>query len=65
MSTDEKTLDIYTKGTRAWFPDDREGWVVGILSSIDKSTTHVKMSFTLDDSVIKSYNSRLYIMRNQ
>jgi myosin-5 len=50
--TNLSTLDIYTKGTRAWFPDDREGWIIGILSSIDKSQTNVKMSFTIGDTVV-------------
>lgn len=52
MSNDIKTLDIYTKGTRAWFPDDREGWVIGLLNSIEKSETDVKMSFTVGESVL-------------
>ena len=51
MSNDIKSLDIYTKGTRAWFPDEKNGWVIGILSSIEKTNANVKMNFEVKDSV--------------
>ncbi|RKO98816.1 hypothetical protein CXG81DRAFT_15404 [Caulochytrium protostelioides] len=30
---DEKAFDAYVVGTKAWFPDEEEGWVVGTLTS--------------------------------
>ncbi|KAI8921479.1 P-loop containing nucleoside triphosphate hydrolase protein [Entophlyctis helioformis] len=32
-ATDDKAIDIYDKGTRAWFPDDDLGWVMGSLTT--------------------------------
>ena len=52
MSSSIKTLDIYTKGTRAWFPDEREGWMIGLLSSFEKTATTVKMSFSVGNTVV-------------
>lgn len=43
-----EALEIYTKGTRAWFKDEEEGYVTAILvtKSIDDKT--VKMTFSLE-----------------
>lgn len=36
------------QGTKAWFPDEREGWVVGILESKVIENSIVKMEFQVD-----------------
>jgi myosin-5 len=42
---DDKALELYSKGTRAWFRDDSEGWVLGILSTQSVNDSHVKLVF--------------------
>ena len=42
---EEKVLDLYSKGTRAWFKDDDEGWVLGILTAKSVDSKSVKLTF--------------------
>ncbi|CAG8495632.1 7285_t:CDS:10 [Ambispora gerdemannii] len=39
------SLDIYVKGTKVWFPDDKEGWISGELITKDLTDDQVKLSF--------------------
>ncbi|KAJ3081373.1 Myosin type-2 heavy chain 1, partial [Quaeritorhiza haematococci] len=41
-------LELYTKGLQAWFPDDKEGWVVGTFVSKQVVGDKVKLSFKID-----------------
>ncbi|KAH6570860.1 hypothetical protein BASA60_007466 [Batrachochytrium salamandrivorans] len=45
-----KALDIYTKGTRAWFPDEDLGWVMGSLTNktLDATSNKLVMSFFVE-----------------
>ncbi|KAI9352288.1 P-loop containing nucleoside triphosphate hydrolase protein [Zopfochytrium polystomum] len=45
----ESPLDFFHKGTQAWFPDGREGWVLGILQEKTLSASSVRLLFTLED----------------
>ena len=38
-------LDIYTKGTQAWFPDQKEGWILGSLTNKSVANDKVAMTF--------------------
>ncbi|TPX57088.1 hypothetical protein SpCBS45565_g08273 [Spizellomyces sp. 'palustris'] len=44
----EKALEVYTRGTEAWFPDEQEGWIMGKLVSKSVEGDNVKMSFHID-----------------
>ncbi|KAJ3167106.1 Myosin type-2 heavy chain 1 [Geranomyces variabilis] len=45
-----KALEVYTKGTEAWFPDDKEGWVMGKLTAKTLAGDSVKLAFHIDSS---------------
>ena len=45
-----ENLEIYTKGTRAWFKDDEEGYVTAILANRHVDEKIVRMVFTLEAS---------------
>ena len=47
---DVKSLDVYCVGCRAWFMDEQEGWVLGILSSCHLAEGQLKMVFKLSHS---------------
>ncbi|KAJ3196251.1 Myosin type-2 heavy chain 1 [Irineochytrium annulatum] len=43
----ENPLEVYGKGTKAWFVDDQEGWIVGTLK--DKTISdNVKLVFSIE-----------------
>lgn len=44
-----QALAVYTKGTKAWFPDEQEGWVSATLQTSDVNDTNVKLVFVNDD----------------
>lgn len=44
-----QALAVYTKGTKAWFPDEQEGWVSATLQTSDVNDTNVKFVFVNDD----------------
>ena len=48
MTAEEKQLEVYSKGTRAWFSDDQEGWVVGTLTSKNVDSNKVSLSFYVE-----------------
>jgi myosin V len=41
-------LEIYTKGTKAWFKDKEEGYVVATLADKVVTAQSVKLNFVLD-----------------
>ncbi|KAJ3289168.1 Myosin type-2 heavy chain 1 [Borealophlyctis nickersoniae] len=43
-----KALEVYTKGTEAWFPDEQEGWIMGKLSSKTVEGDKVKLVFRIE-----------------
>jgi myosin-5 len=46
---DEK-LEVYTKGTKAWFKDEEEGYVVATMTDKQVSDKTVKMNFMIDST---------------
>ncbi|TPX56763.1 hypothetical protein PhCBS80983_g04287 [Powellomyces hirtus] len=46
----EKALEVYTKGTEAWFPDDKEGWVMGRLTAKTITGDNVKLAFSVEST---------------
>lgn len=42
-----QTIQVYTKGTKAWFPDKEEGWVSA--SCISNKTEGDKIIITFED----------------
>ncbi|KAJ1528220.1 hypothetical protein HK096_010283 [Nowakowskiella sp. JEL0078] len=45
-------LEVYQKGTEAWFEDDAEGWVLGKLTAKAADNANVKMHFTLENGKV-------------
>ncbi len=50
MSVDSKSLDIYTTGTRAWFQDEKQGWILGVLTVKSLQQGNLIMKFKLEGS---------------
>ncbi|KAI8390959.1 P-loop containing nucleoside triphosphate hydrolase protein [Radiomyces spectabilis] len=50
-----QAIDVYNKGTKAWFEDDQHGWVSGTLLSKEVTETSVKMTFQDDDDDSKQH----------
>ena len=48
MSLDEKSLDIYSLGTRAWFPDESLGWILGVLTAKSLEDGQLQLKFKVD-----------------
>ncbi|KAJ1548826.1 Myosin type-2 heavy chain 1 [Cladochytrium tenue] len=48
MTSQENPLEVYAKGTKAWFADEQEGWIQGTLKEKAVSATSVKMVFSVD-----------------
>ena len=48
MATAAKALEVYTKGTEAWFPDETEGWLMGKLTTKTIDGDKVKLVFHID-----------------
>ncbi|KAJ3045218.1 Myosin type-2 heavy chain 1 [Rhizophlyctis rosea] len=46
--TATKALEVYTKGTEAWFPDETEGWIMGKLTTKSVEGEKVKLVFHID-----------------
>lgn len=45
--TAEQSVEVYTKGTKAWFPDKEEGWVSA--SCISNTTENNKVTIVFED----------------
>jgi myosin-5 len=43
-----QALQVYIKGTKAWFIDDEEAWVSASFVSKEETPTKVKMTFVND-----------------
>lgn len=43
-----QALDVYTKGTKAWFEDDQDAWVSASVVSKEVTDTSVKIIFQND-----------------
>lgn len=52
-ATVDQALAIYSKGTKAWFADEQEGWVSASVNAIEKTDTHVKITFINDTDETK------------
>jgi myosin-5 len=54
MSTESfaanQAVEVYTKGVRAWFPDDEEGWVSASLKSNKTKGGKVRLVFEDDNT---------------
>ncbi|KAF7730180.1 Myosin type-2 heavy chain 1 [Apophysomyces ossiformis] len=48
-------LDVYTKGTQAWFTDEKEGWVSASVLSKTVDATSVKIVFQSDEEPGKEH----------
>lgn len=44
-----QALEVYTKGTKAWFEDEHEGWVSATMVSKEMTDTGVKLVFQDDE----------------
>ncbi|KAJ1561882.1 Myosin type-2 heavy chain 1, partial [Cladochytrium tenue] len=44
----ENPLEVYAKGTKAWFADEEEGWIQGTLKDKSVLPAGVKMVFSVD-----------------
>ncbi|KAJ3357277.1 Myosin type-2 heavy chain 1 [Entophlyctis luteolus] len=51
-SATSNPLEAYVKGTKAWFPDEEQGWTQGTLASSAVTDKSVKLSFTLDSGKV-------------
>jgi myosin-5 len=56
-------LEVYTKGTKAWFKDPEEGYVVGSLTHKAIDNKNVVLKFQLDHNkeVFYTDNRREYL----
>lgn len=48
MVSAENPLEVYGKGTKAWFPDEQEGWITGTLREKVVTAASVKLFFSTD-----------------
>ncbi|KAL0095549.1 P-loop containing nucleoside triphosphate hydrolase protein [Phycomyces blakesleeanus] len=48
-------LQVYTKGTQAWFTDDQDGWVSASVESNETAGNTVKMIFTNDQDPTREH----------
>ncbi|KAI8826621.1 P-loop containing nucleoside triphosphate hydrolase protein [Fimicolochytrium jonesii] len=59
----EKALEVYTKGSEAWFPDEKEGWVMGKLTTRVIADDAVKLGFHIDslgkDVIVETTKTKL------
>lgn len=44
-----QALDVYTKGTKAWFEDDQDAWVSASVVSKEVTDSSVKIIFQNDE----------------
>lgn len=60
--TAEQTVEVYTKGTKAWFPDKEDGWVSA--SCISNTTENNKVTIVFEDDKdkekVKQTSRRLF-----
>ncbi|KAJ3023781.1 UNVERIFIED_CONTAM: Myosin type-2 heavy chain 1 [Siphonaria sp. JEL0065] len=52
-------LEVFVKGTKAWFSDEEEGWVQGTMSSSTVTDKAVKLTFTLDSGKDITFESTM------
>ncbi|KAJ3327689.1 Myosin type-2 heavy chain 1 [Blyttiomyces sp. JEL0837] len=48
MASSENPLEVFVKGTKAWFPDETEGWIQGTMKEKTVTETNVKLVFGVD-----------------
>jgi hypothetical protein len=44
-------VENYIKGARAWFPDETEGWVLGICQSKVQTADKIELVFNINGKV--------------
>lgn len=54
-----QALEVYTKGTKAWFEDDKEAWVSASVKSKEMTDTNVRIVFQ-DDEDESRVSQRVY-----
>ncbi|KAJ3407393.1 Myosin type-2 heavy chain 1, partial [Chytridiales sp. JEL 0842] len=63
MSDAENPLEVYVKGTKAWFPDEQEGWIQGTMKEKAITADSVKLVFNVDsrnkDAIFESTMAKL------
>jgi hypothetical protein len=53
--------DIYSKGTRVWFPDKEQGWISAEVTTIQKGTKDgLKITFVDERGKVCVFSSPLY-----
>lgn len=45
-----QALEVYTKGTKAWFADEKEAWVSASIVSKEVNGDNIKIVFVDDNS---------------
>ncbi|KAJ3022959.1 Myosin type-2 heavy chain 1 [Thoreauomyces humboldtii] len=55
----EKALEVYTKGTEAWFQHDNEGWVLGKMTTKTITGDDVKLVFQVESGPDVTFASTL------
>ncbi|KAJ3288425.1 Myosin type-2 heavy chain 1 [Rhizoclosmatium sp. JEL0117] len=53
------SLEVYVKGTKAWFADEQEGWVLGSMSSSTITDKSAKLVFTLESGKEVTFESTM------
>jgi myosin-5 len=48
-ATAQQSLEVFTVGTKAWFTDEKEGWVSATLSSKSVDGDKIKLLFRDDN----------------
>jgi myosin V len=48
-TTAQQSLEVFTKGTKAWFTDEKEGWVSATLTSKSVDGDKIKLLFRDDN----------------
>jgi myosin-5 len=48
-STAQQSLEVFTTGTKAWFTDEKEGWVSATLTSKSADGDTIKLTFRDDN----------------
>ncbi|KAI8833690.1 P-loop containing nucleoside triphosphate hydrolase protein [Chytriomyces cf. hyalinus JEL632] len=58
-ASEASALEVYSKGTKAWFADDTEGWIQGTMKDSNITDKSVKLTFTLDSGKDVTFESTL------
>ena len=57
--TDPSVLQLYSVGTRAWFVDESQGWVLGVLSAQSLEGEQLILKFKLESQREIEFKSSL------